>query len=263
MIRAIYFDIDGTLVSYRTHVMPESAARALAELREAGVRLILCTGRNYVSAKPLIDTKLFDGEILLNGQYCLLNGECVYENAISKADVAVAARAAKRGDYAIGFVSAYDSFISDIEDPFVLAADRAGGMPVLKGGNPDDALDMDIYQMHYYGAPGGEARLTEAADGLFSVRWSENFADVFRRGGGKDVGMRAINRRIGVADDQTMAFGDGENDVGMLTAAGVGVAMGNAGEFVKSRADYVTDDVDENGIANAIAHFRDRMEGAF
>ena len=67
--------------------------------------------------------------------------------------------------------------------------------------------------------------------------------------------MRCINRRIGAADDETMAIGDGENDVGMIALAGVGVAMGNASDFVKSRADYVTNDVDEDGIANAIARF--------
>ena len=255
MIRAIYFDIDGTLVSCRTHAVPESALRALRRAREAGVKLILCTGRNYATSKPLIDTGLFDGAILLNGQYCLLHGECVYKNPIDRADVAAAVRGVQRGDYAIGFVSAYDNFISDIEDQYVLAADRAGGMPALKPGDPEDALRMDIYQMHFYGAPGAEARLTDAAHGLVAVRWSKNFADVFSKGGGKEAGMRCINRRIGAADDETMAIGDGENDVGMLALAGVGVAMGNASDFVKSRADYVTNDVDEDGIANAIARF--------
>ncbi len=261
MIRAIYFDIDGTLCSYRTHAVPDSAVAALRDVRRAGVRLFLCTGRNYVSAQPIIDTNLFDGAILLNGQYCLLDGECVHQSPIAKADVAAAVRGAKRGDYAIGFVSAYDNFISDIADPYVLASDRAGGMPRLVQGDLDAALDMDIYQMHFYGAPGAEAQLTDVAEGLFAVRWSRNFADVFAKGGGKDVGMRAINRRIGIADDQTMAFGDGENDVGMLAAAGIGVAMGNASDFVKSRADYVTADVDADGIARAIDHFKDQILG--
>ena len=255
MIRAIYLDIDGTLVSFRTHSVPESALNALRRAREAGVKLFLCTGRNYAASMQLIDTGLFDGAILLNGQYCLLHGECVYKNPIDRADVAAAVREARRGDYAIGFVSAHDNFISNIEDQYVLAADRAGGMPALKPGNPEDALRMDIYQMHFYGARGTEKRLTDAADGLIALRWSENFADVFSKGGGKEAGIRCINRRIGIADDAAMAIGDGENDVGMLALAGVGVAMGNASDFVKSRADYVTSDVDKDGVANAIARF--------
>ena len=52
-----------------------------------------------------------------------------------------------------------------------------------------------------------------------------------------------------------MAFGDGGNDISMLQHAGLGVAMGNAKEEVKQKADYVTTSVDEDGIANALKHF--------
>ena len=52
-----------------------------------------------------------------------------------------------------------------------------------------------------------------------------------------------------------MAFGDGENDIEMLRFVGVGVAMGNGGDAVKAAADYVTDAVDEDGIAKALRHF--------
>ena len=52
-----------------------------------------------------------------------------------------------------------------------------------------------------------------------------------------------------------MAFGDGGNDISMLKAAGVGVAMGNASDDVKSHAAYVTTSASEDGIANALKHF--------
>ena len=52
-----------------------------------------------------------------------------------------------------------------------------------------------------------------------------------------------------------MAIGDGENDIGMISYAGIGVAMGNASDEVKNAADYVTDTVDEDGLANALRHF--------
>ena len=54
---------------------------------------------------------------------------------------------------------------------------------------------------------------------------------------------------------QTISFGDGGNDVDMLEYTGIGVAMGNATEAPKSVADYVTDDVDHDGIMNALKHF--------
>ena len=56
----------------------------------------------------------------------------------------------------------------------------------------------------------------------------------------------------GILPEELMAFGDGENDIGMLQLAGVGIAMGNAPDCVKAAADEVTDGVDDNGIANAL-----------
>ena len=52
-----------------------------------------------------------------------------------------------------------------------------------------------------------------------------------------------------------MAFGDGGNDIEMLRHVAIGIAMGNAGDDVKAAADYVTDDIDDNGVANALRHF--------
>ena len=55
--------------------------------------------------------------------------------------------------------------------------------------------------------------------------------------------------------DETMAFGDGGNDVAMLRAAGAGVAMGNACDEALAAADYVTASVDDDGIRRALEHF--------
>lgn len=55
--------------------------------------------------------------------------------------------------------------------------------------------------------------------------------------------------------NECIAFGDGGNDIPMLRATGIGIAMGSASDLVKSHADYVTNDVDENGIYNALVHF--------
>ncbi len=60
----------------------------------------------------------------------------------------------------------------------------------------------------------------------------------------------------GITREQTMAFGDGGNDTDMLAYAGIGVAMGNATAEPKAAADYITDDVDHDGVRNALLHFR-------
>ena len=83
------------------------------------------------------------------------------------------------------------------------------------------------------------------------VRWHPAFTDLIPADGGKAVGMQVMLEHFGWTKDNAIAFGDGGNDVDMLRFAGIGVAMGNATDEPKAAADYVTDSVDDAGIANA------------
>ena len=91
--------------------------------------------------------------------------------------------------------------------------------------------------------------------GLDILRWHPAFVDIVAPGGGKDLGMDVILEHFGIDLSETMAFGDGENDLPMLRHAGIGVAMGNAEQMVKDEAGYVTGSVDEDGILTALEHF--------
>ena len=86
-------------------------------------------------------------------------------------------------------------------------------------------------------------------------RWYHAFADVTAKGVTKQKGIDEIIRFFGIELEDTMAFGDGGNDISMLRHAAIGVAMGQAKEDVKAAADYITTPVDEDGISNAMKHF--------
>ena len=88
-----------------------------------------------------------------------------------------------------------------------------------------------------------------------AARWTTHFTDVIPKDGGKNTGIDAVIAHFGIKLEETMAFGDGGNDIDMLKHAGIGVAMGNAGENVKEIADYITTSVDDDGITNALKHF--------
>ena len=100
-----------------------------------------------------------------------------------------------------------------------------------------------------------EAELLEVLPGCRITRWGEEVVDLIAGEAGKEQGIRAIYTAMGITADEVMAFGDGENDISMLELAGIGVAMGNAIEEVKATADYVTDDIEQDGIYNALAYF--------
>lgn len=254
MIQAAFFDIDGTLVSFQTHAMPQSAVQALRTLRERGVKRFLATGRNGDSTRFLMETGLFDGEILINGQYCRINGKCIFENPICDADLEIAIAGAQRGEFTLGFLGGHASFVNRVNE-YVLEACRYAGMAVPRVENADLARQQAIHQIHCYGAPGVEDRLIARTSRLIAVRWSPNFADIYPSDGGKELGMQAICKYLNLDRSATIAFGDGENDLSMLEWAGIGVAMGNASDSVKAHADFITRSVDEHGLEFALKHF--------
>ena len=257
MLKAAYFDADGTLVSFRTHEMPEDAREALRRLGDAGVKRILCTGRNIKASLALIETGLFDGYVFLNGQYCLLDGEVLRDAPVARDDLATAMEGAEAGEYTLEFIGPNDSFLNRLDDwtyrnstSKSISPDRV--RPVR------DALDMTVYLFHLYGPRGSEDALIRRAHGLTSARWAKNFADIYPADGGKASGMRAINDALGISAADTIAFGDGENDIPMLQYAGTGVAMGSADAIVREAADYVTPSVDEGGISQAVGYFMEK-----
>ena len=91
--------------------------------------------------------------------------------------------------------------------------------------------------------------------GCKAARWNPYFTDIVPADGGKPVGLQKTLERWGIRQEESMAFGDGGNDIDMLRYAGVGVAMGNASDDVKLAADYVTADVDDDGVRRALEHY--------
>ena len=126
-------------------------------------------------------------------------------------------------------------------------------IPVPQVEDPRTTIKRDIYQANIYVDPDQDQHII---DTLFkhceSSRWHPMFADINRRGVSKRSGIDHLLEYYGIPLDQTMAFGDGGNDIQMLEHVHLGVAMGNAVDSAKQAADYVTDPVDDDGISNAL-----------
>lgn len=95
----------------------------------------------------------------------------------------------------------------------------------------------------------------EEIPGLVLTGSLGNNIEVNAEGIDKGIGILELGRRLGISREEIMACGDGDNDLEMLKAVGVGVAMGNADEAVKAAADYVTDTNEEEGVAKAVEKF--------
>lgn len=114
---------------------------------------------------------------------------------------------------------------------------------------------MRLFQISPFVRPELEAELVGLCSNVRGVRWHPDFTDLIPADGGKPRGIQRFMAHYGITREQTMAFGDGGNDTDMLAYAGIGIAMGNAAAEPKAAADYITDDVDHDGVRNALLHF--------
>ena len=89
----------------------------------------------------------------------------------------------------------------------------------------------------------------------WTARITPDLVDLIPNGVGKDTGIREVCERFGISREETMGFGDGQNDLVMLKYVGTAVAMDNAADNVKAAADYVTLTTEEGGITKALQHF--------
>ena len=232
MIKALFFDIDGTLVSFHTHRIPRSTVESLEKAKKKGLKIFISTGRPLTYINNLDDIKsLIDGYITTNGAYILVGDKVIACHTIPKEDVCAMMKFSDERKFPCILVGESAVLVynttREIEEFFhrLLDLNDISGNISLS-----TLLQQRIIQMTPIITAEEEAEIMPCLSSCESSRWYPAFADV-------------------------MAFGDGGNDTNMLKVAGIGVAMGNAGDSLKKVADYVTTTVDDDGIKRALEYF--------
>lgn len=254
-VRAVFFDIDGTLRSFRTRRIPTTAAEAVHRLQARGIRTFIATGRMPRQVSVIGDLA-FDGYVAFNGAGCYDHAwRPIEERPLPADDLRRLTDYLRTHSLTVTFMHR-DLLTANREDANVSALMRECGVepPVVR--DLDDVLREPVYQASIYAGPEQvQEMMREAFTSCVSSRWHPLFADVNVRGATKQAGMDCLLAHYGIALADTMAFGDGGNDIPMLRHAAIGVAMGNASDEVKAAADYITRSVDDDGIGHALRHF--------
>ena len=253
MIKVIFFDVDGTLLSHTRGEVSASTRAALAALREKGILCVLATGRHLPELEDLpIRDIAFDGYITLNGHLSLDGKRNVTHGLPFVGEEKEQVLQLFHGTEFPVMLIEKDSMYFNFVDHRAEAAQTEISSPLAPLGR---YTGSEIYLGVVYAAKEDEPLLRSRLPACRLTRWNDHGLDINTRGGGKMVAIRRYLAAQGIRPEEAMAFGDGENDIEMLEFAGIGVAMGNASDAVKARADFVTADVDEDGIAKALQHF--------
>ena len=254
---ALFFDIDGTLVSFKTHEVPPSTIFALTQAKANGHRVYIATGR-----PPVIITNLgaiehlIDGYITTNGALCFVGDDLVTCHPIAMSDVMTIVEDSKTKGYSLIVVGKKDVAVLDPTGDVARIFRQMLAVKNLDKASPlEEVLKQDVLQMTPFFPADYEQQMMVRLPQCISGRWHPEFTDITANGADKGKGIVAIARHDGLDISQTIAFGDGGNDKSMILQAGVGIAMGNAIDELKQQADYVTTSVDEDGILNALRHY--------
>lgn len=274
MEKIILIDVDGTLLDYENK-LPESAKMAIRQARQNGHKVYICTGRSKAEVYDYIWDIGLDGMIGGNGSYVEDNGEVIMHQLIT-------AEQCKHvvdwlHDRHLEFYLESNSGLYASEN-FEVVADPVIKVYCQRKGkeNADQLTVRDVFPEMIYG---GELYRDDVNKISFVLSSYQDHLDSITEfpdlkpgtWGGKgeialfgDLGVKDITKahaidvllkHLGAKKEDTFAFGDAKVDIPMLEYCGVGVAMGSGGDEIKAMADYVTDDVDKDGLYNGFVHF--------
>ena len=266
----VFLDIDGTLVD-GNGVVPESAFEAIVRAREHGHKIFICSGRSRCEMHDNIMSVPLDGIVGSAGAYVELDGKMVFHRPMTPDMNRKLFDYFKPKNMAIFVETNYELLVNDIGLEYVnehIKWCKAHNEPYDKQlfdlAEPLDSIEhpeqLGINKMLFvtndYTLDQVKADMSDEFTVVDSgIRLPGNSGELSEPGMNKGVGIEYVLNHFGADVTDAIGIGDGENDMEMLKACGVGIAMGNANPVLKGIADYVTTDVDKDGLKNAFEHY--------
>lgn len=275
--KMVFIDIDGTLVDDEGN-MPLSARQACQQARENGHLLYLCTGRSKAEVYDAIWEVGFDGLIGAGGGYVEFGDQVLYHKKVTVE--AVRQMVDFFNEHDIDFFLESNSALygsrnlqghlerriyGDIDnDPLARAKKEQQPHPFIAGitYGETDLYKQDVNKVCFLESPSVPfERIKQEFDGKFGV--IQCTVPIFGEGSGeltilgvhKAAAIADLINHVGISREDTIAIGDGMNDVEMLEFCNVGIAMGNAKSGLIAIADDVTGTVQEGGLYHAFVKY--------
>ncbi len=264
-MKFIFLDIDGTLLSFGQAQPPLSAVQAVRQARENGHQVYINTGRCRCEVTDAITSIGFDGIICSNSLYIEERGLCLEKHQMEASRVQEIAQWLENED--VGFFFEGHDKVMATKRYFEQLLPLVGKEVIERQKKvfpaiQEAALSFDgIGKINFISRPGLCTKLKEQFGKLFQVNeWSflgKDFGmgEITVLEASKANGVRYIIERHDAVKDDCYAFGDSAGDLSMIDFCGCGVAMGNAEDVLKQHADFITSDVDKDGLEKAFRHF--------
>ena len=247
----IFFDIDGTLLNHDKQ-LPPSAKQAIFQLKERGHVVAIATGRAPFMFENLRKDLDIDTYVSCNGAFVVLDGEVIYTNPLKIQSLEKLAEVALRNNHPVVFLSENDMKMNVPEHFYIKESIDTLKIDCFPTYDPHYYKTCDLYQTLLFCSEGEEKQYEREYQDFDFVRWHPLSLDLLPKGGSKAKGIEILVENLGIPAERQFAFGDGLNDLEMLSTVKNSVARGNARDKVKEVAKYVTKSVEDDGIVHGL-----------
>lgn len=251
-----FFDIDGTIYDHSLPGIHQSTIKCIQQLRQQGIKIYFCTGRSLsllieLGVDDLIEV---DGYVTNNGAF-VFNKEkkCLASFPIDDSKKTEIMDLITREKFCIHVIEEKEDYLINEADAYCLNVYQELHIltPIVK-----KYSEKKIYQGILFWNQNLVKKYESLLSGLSIHRFHEHAIDIFAPSVNKAKGMEVVLNNLGFTPDETIAIGDGNNDIEMIQYAGLGIAMGNGNAELKKHAKYVTSSIEENGFALAFRNLK-------
>lgn len=274
----IFTDIDGTLYDHGNNRIPVSSKEALIKAKANGHKIFICSGRCYSDIDPFYFELPIDGFVVGGGAHVILNDHQEYftpmplqeldylKDYLMKHDIGFALEGVHK-IFLYGeaheiyryFLSATGLYPNLDDTTFNKILTNRNTYPVHEMSKTDyqETLKFSFYSKKKKELEELLSRLPDTVVGYF-----DNMSDMMTTGEfymkntSKATGMDIVLKAYDHPLERTIALGDNMNDLEMIMHAGIGIAMGNACDELKRKADFVTKHISDDGFAYALEKFK-------
>lgn len=260
MIKMIATDIDGTILKWGLDFSPK-LLKCVDELKETGVKLVLVTGRMHCAAIPVakklgIDTPIisYQGGLIKD-----FNNNTLYQRNLPNEYAKEIIKWARKNKIHINLCLDDKLYVEEDNDIVKKYTDgkfidyTVCSFDDLKIDNVNKILAIDPNDADK--VTGWVNELKQKYPELYIVKSTPYFCEIGSDEAKKSLGVEFLRNMWGFNRDEVMTIGDQNNDIDLVQAGGIGVAMGNGTPELKQCADFITDTVENDGFVKAVEKF--------
>lgn len=246
-IKIIFFDIDGTLIDMNKKHISDKMLETLVRLQKRNIIICIATGRSPLTV-PHFDGVEADAYITYNGSYCFTKQETIFKNPIPTEDVKTIIKNAYSINRPVS-IATVDRMAANGKDEDLVKYFSFAGQEVIVADDFEDMVNRNgIYQIMLGCRIEDYPELLKNTRNAQIAAWWDRAVDIIPADSGKSVGVEKVLEHFKLDRTEALAFGDGNNDIEMLQAVGLGVAMENASDELKMAADDICGHVADDGI---------------